>query len=146
MQPSLSLIVVLVSRLVAPLIQVFACYVIFHGHYSPGGGFQGGALLAASVLLLRLSSGRKGSQRNFRSDLSLMLGPLGAIAFLAVGLIMMGGGSFLDYQHIPLLRLEPAAMRSLAILVVEVAIGLAVMGALISIFDNLVGSGGDGNR
>lgn len=146
MQPSLSLIVVLVSRLVAPLIQVFACYVIFHGHYSPGGGFQGGALLAASVLLLRLSSGRKGSQRNFRSDLSLILGPLGAIAFLAVGLIMMGGGSFLDYQHIPLLRLEPAAMRSLAILVVEVAIGLAVMGALISIFDNLVGSGGDGNR
>ena len=136
MQPSLSLIVVLVSRLVAPLIQVFACYVIFHGHYSPGGGFQGGALLAASVLLLRLSSGRKGSQRNFRSDLSLILGPLGAIAFLAVGLIMMGGGSFLDYQHIPLLRLEPA----------EVAIGLAVMGALISIFDNLVGSGGDGNR
>ena len=146
MQPSLSLIVVLVSRLVAPLIQVFACYVIFPGHYSPGGGFQGGALLAASVLLLRLSSGRKGSQRNFRSDLSLILGPLGAIAFLAVGLIMMGGGSFLDYQHIPLLRLEPAAMRSLAILVVEVAIGLAVMGALISIFDNLVGSGGDGNR
>ncbi len=137
MRGSLSLIVVLVSRLVAPLIQVFAFYVIFHGHYSPGGGFQGGALLAASILLLRLTSGREESQRNFRTDLGMMLGPLGAMAFLGVGLLMIGGGNFLDYQHAPFLRLEPAEMRSLAILIVEVAIGLAVMATLISIFDNL---------
>lgn len=132
-----SVIVVLVSRLVAPLIQIFAFYVIFHGHYSPGGGFQGGALLAASILLLRLTCGREESQKNFRSDLGLMLGPLGAMTFLVVGLIMISGGSFLDYQHTPLLRLEPAQMRSFAILIVEVAIGLAVMATLISIFDNL---------
>ena len=137
MQASQSVIVVLVSRLVAPLIQIYAYYVIFHGHYSPGGGFQGGALLAASILLLRLTSGREGSQANFRSDLGMTLGPLGAMAFLGVGLIMISGGNFLDYQHAPFLRLEPAQMRSLAILIVEVAIGLAVMATLISIFDDL---------
>ena len=35
-------IVRLSCRIVARVIQVFAVYVVFHGHYSPGGGFQGG--------------------------------------------------------------------------------------------------------
>ena len=30
------------SRLLIPFIQLFALYVIAHGHHSPGGGFQGG--------------------------------------------------------------------------------------------------------
>ena len=38
-----SVIVHVVTRVMVPLIQIFALYVIFHGHYSPGGGFQGGA-------------------------------------------------------------------------------------------------------
>lgn len=29
------------ARIFAPFIQLFALYVIMHGHYSPGGGFQG---------------------------------------------------------------------------------------------------------
>ena len=37
-QPSPSLIVRVTARFVAPLIQIFALYVLFHGHYSPGGG------------------------------------------------------------------------------------------------------------
>ncbi|HMS17523.1 MAG TPA: MnhB domain-containing protein, partial [Planctomycetota bacterium] len=44
------------ARLVSPYIMLFGLYVIAHGHYSPGGGFQGGALLAASVLLVRLAA------------------------------------------------------------------------------------------
>ena len=43
-------IILLVSRMVSPFIMLFALYVIFHGHYSPGGGFQGGTLLAAALL------------------------------------------------------------------------------------------------
>ncbi|MDZ7690581.1 MAG: MnhB domain-containing protein [Balneolaceae bacterium] len=33
------------ARILSPYIMVFGFYVIFHGHYSPGGGFQGGTLL-----------------------------------------------------------------------------------------------------
>ena len=46
-------ITTLISSIVAPFIMLFALYVIFHGHYSPGGGFQGGTLLAASIILLQ---------------------------------------------------------------------------------------------
>ena len=31
-----------VARLLVPFIQLFALYVISHGHYGPGGGFQAG--------------------------------------------------------------------------------------------------------
>ena len=50
-------IVILGARLLSPYIMLFGLYVIFHGHYSPGGGFQGGTLLAASILLIRLAGG-----------------------------------------------------------------------------------------
>ena len=49
-------IVLLGARLLSPYIFIFGMYVIFHGHYSPGGGFQGGALLAASILLMRVAA------------------------------------------------------------------------------------------
>ena len=48
---------VLLTPIVASL-QLFAIYVVAHGHYSPGGGFQGGVLLGASLILPLLSRGR----------------------------------------------------------------------------------------
>ena len=36
------LIVTNTVRLIVPVIQIFALYVLAHGHVSPGGGFQGG--------------------------------------------------------------------------------------------------------
>lgn len=40
------------SRLVYPLMLAFGFYVIINGHLSPGGGFQGGAIVATAVLIL----------------------------------------------------------------------------------------------
>ena len=37
-----NLIVKTIVRLFTPFIQIYGLYVIAHGHYSPGGGFQGG--------------------------------------------------------------------------------------------------------
>ena len=43
------------SRLIIPFIQIFALYVVAHGHHSPGGGFQGGVVLGAAVILFAIS-------------------------------------------------------------------------------------------
>ena len=59
-------ILIIASRLLTPFIQLFALYVIVHGHYGPGGGFQGGAMLAASIIFLRPSLGTEISQRIFK--------------------------------------------------------------------------------
>ncbi len=40
-----------------PLVLVFGAYLIAFGHVSPGGGFQGGVVLASGVLLLAIGRG-----------------------------------------------------------------------------------------
>jgi len=118
---------------------VFGWYVIFHGHYSPGGGFQGGALLAASLLLIRVSGGRRISRKQIREFATTPLAIIGVVIYFATGLTaMLYGGMFLDYAQLPLPGLDPEWLRYYGILIIEVGIGLAVMAILVMIFDNLV--------
>ena len=35
-----------------PFSMVFGCYIVAHGHLTPGGGFQGGAVMATATALL----------------------------------------------------------------------------------------------
>ncbi|MEX2381243.1 MAG: MnhB domain-containing protein, partial [Opitutales bacterium] len=100
--PSQSIIVIVVSRTLARLIQVFGLYVIIHGHYSPGGGFQGGALLAAGVLLLRMTEGMRETQQEMSSQLAMPLAGIGALIFAGLGLLAIPfGGNYLDYGVLP---------------------------------------------
>ncbi len=46
-----SLIVVTISRIMLPFVFLYGIYIIVHGDLSPGGGFQGGAILATGFLL-----------------------------------------------------------------------------------------------
>jgi multicomponent Na+:H+ antiporter subunit B len=136
-----SVIIDVVTRVMVPIIQIFAFYVIFHGHYSPGGGFQGGALLAGSVLLQRVVFGRDRSQGGFPSRLGIPFGILGVSIYFGTGLwAQLSGGNFLQYDALPL-GMDPVMLRNTGILLVEIGVGFAVMGILISIFDDLVEGG-----
>ena len=42
---------------ILPFALVYVLYIILHGHLSPGGGFQGGVLMAGIVILLYLGHG-----------------------------------------------------------------------------------------
>ena len=46
-----------------PLAAMFGVYVIMHGNSSPGGGFQGGVLMAITLLMFFLAYGWKGRRR-----------------------------------------------------------------------------------
>lgn len=118
---------------------VFGMYVIFHGHYSPGGGFQGGTLLAASLLLIRISGGRELAAIQFKEYLTTPLAVIGILIYFGVGLTaVIAGGYFLDYEMLPLPGVEGADLRYWGILIIELGIGLTVMAALVSIYDNMV--------
>ncbi|MGC9372002.1 MAG: MnhB domain-containing protein [Thermovirgaceae bacterium] len=58
MQP-LSLIVRTICDIFAWFVAIFGAYVIIHGHLSPGGGFQGGAVVATFLALLLVAHGGK---------------------------------------------------------------------------------------
>jgi len=133
-------IVSLVSRLVSPFIMIYALYVIFHGHYSPGGGFQGGTMLAAAVLLLRISAGSEISQLQFKKSWGTRMGSMGVLIYFGTGfLCLLLGGNFLDYHYLAkILPVSDVMARSWGILFVEIGVGIAVMGLLVAIYDDLL--------
>lgn len=131
-------IILLGTRVLSPYIMLFGLYVIFHGHYSPGGGFQGGALLAASVLLIRIAGGASVSMLQLGKILTTPVAAAGVIIYFATGLVAMAmGGNFLDYNFLPNPGLETEMLRYYGMLIIELGIGVAVMAILIMIYDNL---------
>jgi len=131
-------IIGLVSRTVSPFIMIFALYVIFHGHYSPGGGFQGGTMLAAALILVRLAVGNDLAQLQFPRSWGTPLGSAGVLIYWGTGFVaMICGGNFLNYAFLPL-RGTPPHLRNLGILFIEIGVGLAVCGILTAIYDDLL--------
>jgi len=131
-------IITLVSSIVAPFIMLFGLYVIFHGHYSPGGGFQGGTVLAAGIILLRLALGSELGQKQFPSRLGTPLGSLGVLIYYGTGLAaLLLGGTFLNYAFIPFSS-QASHNRFWGILSIEFGVGLAVMAVLVAIYDDLL--------
>lgn len=133
-------IVSLVSRAVSPFIMLYALYVIFHGHYSPGGGFQGGTMLAAAVILIRLSSGIEIAQLQLKKGVGTLLGAVGILIYFGTGfLVMLLGGNFLNYEYLAkILPVSEVMARNWGILFVEIGVGIAVMGLLVAIYDDLM--------
>ncbi len=138
-EPCKSIIVRVVCSAIVPFMQLFALYVITHGHYGPGGGFQGGVILGASIILQRLYLGKELSHRKFSPKLAPMLGAIGMLIYMLAGLVPMATGAmFLDYGQLPIHGISGAPLRALGILIVEVGIGLAVFGTMVLIFDSLM--------
>jgi multicomponent Na+:H+ antiporter subunit B len=129
-----------VARLMVPFIQVFALYVISHGHYGPGGGFQGGVILAAAMMLLRLTLGEEEEHRFFSPTTAAVLASIGILIYAGAGLVpLFFGGAFLDYARLPIPGTDGPELRALGILIVESGVGLVVWGTLVIIFDYLIG-------
>jgi len=91
-----SQIVTLVSRKLVPYILLFGLYLISYGHLSPGGGFQGGVVLASGVILLLLSHGLALVQRSFPEKRLSLMELVMIFLFLLLGLVgLVAGKSFL---------------------------------------------------
>ena len=71
------------SKLFFPVIMLFGVYVMVYGHLSPGGGFQGGVIIASGVLLLLISN------QNFEVPHKLIstLETFAGISYVLIGLI-----------------------------------------------------------
>lgn len=125
-------------RLLAPFILLFATYVVGHGHYSPGGGFQGGVLLAAALILIRLVHGTE-EPWGLRRESSLALAGTGLVLYMAIGFLGAAfGGPFLDYGALPL-PLEPPQVRAVGTFGIELGVGMTVMGVMVFLCDALMG-------
>ena len=131
------------SRLLIPFMQIFALYVIAHGHHSPGGGFQGGCILGSSFILLCVAYDIKWAKRRMTEKLNTIYCSIGVILFAGIGIIcLILGGNYLDYSSLhKLLPANPVDARSHGILGIEIGVGFTVMAVMVSIFLNLASGG-----
>ena len=122
-----------VSRLMIPFIVLFGLYVIFHGEGGPGGGFQGGVILAAAFILYGLVFGADELRRRIPPPIIDACMALGALLYASVGLAsLLRGGTFLDYG-----MLEPTHAgdgEALGMSLVEYGVGLTVCSVMVTIY------------
>ena len=137
------LIVKTTCRLIVPFIQLFAFYVIAHGHYSPGGGFQGGVILGAAMLLLAVSFDLRSAKRRLGEKRAVLLGTLGVFLYAGTGIVCnLFGANYLDYSALaPLFGADSISARSHGILIVEIGVGIAVMAVMIMLYYNISSAG-----
>ena len=113
---------------------MFGLYVIAHGHSSPGGGFQGGVILASSFILLTIAYGIDEIKRRCSLATVTLMTSSGILLYAGIGMIcLLLGANYLDYGVLPLT--EP---RSIGMLGIEIGVGITVMAVLVSIFYDLI--------
>lgn len=122
--------VTLACRLFLALIVTFGIYVIVHAQLTPGGGFQGGAIVASGALLLYLGESYRLWRRLVPPLLFDAMEATGAIVLLLCGLgPMLHGAAFLE-NVLPLGR-TGALVSGGIILVENAAVALAVTAGFI---------------
>jgi multicomponent Na+:H+ antiporter subunit B len=137
------LIVRTVCKMMIPFIQIYALYVVAHGDFSPGGGFQGGVIFGASFILLALAYNLKVMVKRIKEKLLGILAALGVLIYVGIGALCIPlGGVFLDYgQLAKVLPADPGHVRALGMLGVEIGVGIAVMAVMAIIYVNIASEG-----
>jgi multicomponent Na+:H+ antiporter subunit B len=131
-----SLIVYTGCRFLFPVIMLTGFYIFIHGHLTPGGGFQGGAIAASGFLLMYL--GCSGKRINTR--VSTVTEVLGGIIFIGIGLAGLILGHEFLFNFLP--KGEPNTLFSSGIIpLIYVAVGFKVGSELAGIIDNLMETG-----
>ena len=128
-----------VARVLTPFIQLFGLYIIIHGHATPGGGFQGGVIIASSFILLALAYDLSEAERRFGLKIRLLMKSAGVVFYALVGITcILSGGYFLQYSVVPL-PFPPQIVSEILISAVEVSIGITVLAAITIIFYTIAG-------
>jgi len=120
-------------RFLFPFVLLFGAYIFTHGHLTPGGGFQGGAIIASAYLLFYLGCRSKRiSERGSKA-----LESLGGLVFVITGLLGLFIGGYFLTNFLP--KGIPNQLFSAGIIpIIYVAIGFKVGSELTGVIDNLI--------
>ncbi len=135
-EKGMSLIVKTVTRWLKGFIFLFGAYIVIYGHLSPGGGFPGGVVFAATFILITLAFGREYALRKMGKILASELDSLGAILFLLIALlgIYYGGTFFLNFieKRYPTVNFKLFSAGTIPLC--QISIGIKVGASLFMVF------------
>jgi len=121
------------SRVLFPLIALLGIYVFIHGHLTPGGGFQGGAIIATGFLLMLIS------YKNYKVSHSTLgwVESIAGISFVLIGFWgLISSHSFL--QNIPEVGNLNSLLSGGVIPIIYIAVGFKVAAELTGVLDILL--------
>lgn len=139
-EPKNDIILQKCAAVLVPVILVFGIYIILNGHLSPGGGFSGGAVLAAGLMLYLNAFGFAKTQKFFTEKVYRRI-TLCALSFycIAKSYSFFTGANHLE-SHIPI-GTPGAILSSGLILPLNICVGM-VVGCTMYSFYTLFRKGG----
>lgn len=116
------------ARTMVPTLVLFSVYLLVVGHDTPGGGFAGGLLAAAALLLVYLAYGDRGVRSALRFDPEAVAGVGLLIAVVAglAGLVL--GDAFLESLSVSATVPWLGVVKLSTVLVFDVGVYLVVVG------------------
>jgi energy-converting hydrogenase B subunit I len=93
----LSKIVRTVANQLILFVLIFGLYVIMHGHLTPGGGFQGGAVIVSGVVMLLVAFSSNELKKSLRERLLSIMESTGALIFAILGFAGIGTVFFYNF-------------------------------------------------
>jgi len=119
-------ILITVSKVIIPFIQVFAIYVMLFGHISPGGGFSGGSIMGASFILYRYVNGAKSANKVLPYNVLKVIASASLLLYGSIkGIVFI-----LDFYHLNVFEFLKGSPGSLLsggfILPLNILVGIVV--------------------
>ncbi len=93
----LSKIVRTVANQLILFVLVFGLYVIAHGHLTPGGGFQGGAVIVSGIVMLLVAFSSHELSKSVRERILSVMESIGAVIFVLLGFAGLGATFFYNF-------------------------------------------------
>jgi len=94
-----SQIIMTTVRVVTPFSLTYGLFLLFHGADTPGGSFQGGAIIGATVLMVAFAFGIEPTRDWLRNRTVVVLAAGGVGVFTLVGFVpVLYGGRFLEHH------------------------------------------------
>jgi len=103
----MSKIVKTIAGITLPFIMIYGLYIIAHGHLTPGGGFQGGAVVASGLAMIVVAYGSIWTMERIKEKRLSSIESIGALAFIGLAFIGLTFGVaffsnyFLGQENIP---------------------------------------------
>ena len=108
-----SVILKIISLPISIILIALGIMTILGGHITPGGGFQGGAMIASGIILSILVYGVGNSPLELSHTYIEVFESIGALGFIVMGLIgLFVGGFYLYNVGADLLNVVPSAIQT----------------------------------
>jgi len=126
-------------RLIVALALVFAAFLFFKGHQTPGGGFVGGLVAAMGLIIHRMAEGPESLKRIMMIKQRTLIALGLSCAFLAgIGAVSLGL-PFLasNFGYLPLPGTPPVEFEWATVMLFDLGVLLVVVGVVVGMIDGL---------